>query len=110
MKSKREVQSLSEVMHRAIEDAQYFEEQIAASSEGFEGIDDRMHNAIEDCYTTAAVAQKLSEWIALHPGDIEGDAMLIVTLCTEVAAAVRKEASLGIHATIMNQEGARTWH
>jgi len=110
MKPNKDILTLTEVSRTAIEEASYFEEQIGTYGDEAE-IVDTMIEAIEDCYTTASVAQKMSEWLALNPGKIEGNPLLIVSLCTEVAAAVRKEASMGIHGSLINRDtGEKVWH
>lgn len=107
--SKNDAVLISQVIQTAIDEAGYFEEQMGYGDHS-DGISDTMVEAIEDCYTTAAVAQKMSEWLALNPGRIEGNALLIVSLCTEVAAAVRKEMRAGIHATHISRTGERVCH
>jgi hypothetical protein len=107
--SKTDAVLISRVIQTAIDEAGYFEEQLGACDSDHE-LSDTMIEAIEDCYTTAAVAQKMSEWLALNPGKIEGNALLIVSLCTEVAAAVRKEMRAGIHATHISRTGERVCH
>ena len=66
--------------------------------------------AIEDLYTTAATCQTLSEWIALSPESINSEDMAIVTLITEVTAAVRKEMMMGVQGSLINTNGEKTWH
>ena len=67
-------------------------------------------NTVEDCYTIAAVAQKVAAWLNENDFLEEGPdtAETVVMLCTEVAAVVREETQAG------GVQGSRgetpTWH